>query len=174
MVIMARPRKRKYSASTSEITTDRPVCKKKKEKKEKKDGSHSSVNLPVQHPVLSQYYPHVRSLREYIIAQLPSSSRIRRRKISSVGFAIKYPDSPLPDVERSLGALLDTTLVGFAKPTTEEEGYRMDGWRNFSQRGNESYVTLSNGVAGFVESQALVSECLFPKYSDKTTSSNPT
>ncbi|KAJ8127025.1 hypothetical protein O1611_g6612 [Lasiodiplodia mahajangana] len=34
----------------------------------------------------------------------------------------------------------------------------MDGWKTFSQRGDESYVTLSNGVTGFVESQALIVE----------------
>ncbi|KAI1203138.1 hypothetical protein F5X97DRAFT_159079 [Nemania serpens] len=152
---MARPRKRRYTAFNGEITADGAPSKKKKKQK---DGSHSSIDLPVQHPVLSQYYPLVQSLRKYIIAQLPSSSRIRRRKISAVGIVSKYPDSPLSDVERSLGCLLDTTLVGFSRPTAEEESARMDGWKNFSQRGNESYVTLSNGVAGFAESQALIVE----------------
>ncbi|KAI1118795.1 hypothetical protein F5Y14DRAFT_180447 [Nemania sp. NC0429] len=154
---MARPRKRKRSALAGEVTADKPPCK-KKSKKENEDNSHSSAHLPVQHPVLSQYYPLVQSLREYVIAQLPSSSKIRRRKISAVGVVSKHADSPLSDEERSLGALLDNTLVGFSRPTAEEEGARMDGWKLFSESGNESYVTLSNGVAGFVDSQVLIVE----------------
>ncbi|KAI1147866.1 hypothetical protein F4825DRAFT_125496 [Nemania diffusa] len=144
---MARPRKRKRPNSADEVIT----------KKKKKGSSQSSVGSRVQHAVLSHYYTQVQSLREYVIAQLPSSSRIRRRKISAVGVVSK-PGASLSDVERSLGALLDTTLIGFSKPTTEEESPRMDGWKSFSQRGDESYVTLSNGVTGFVESQALIVE----------------
>ncbi|KAI1132094.1 hypothetical protein F5Y10DRAFT_17018 [Nemania abortiva] len=153
---MTRPRKRKRRDSADDITTDnRSYTKKKK----KKDDSHL-VGSRVQHAVLSHYYPQVQSLRDYVIAQLPSSSRVRRRKISTVGVVSKSPNSPLSDVERSLGALLDTTLIGIPKTTTVEGSARIDGWKTFSQRGDESYVTLSNGVTGFVESQALVSERL--------------
>ncbi|KAI8954726.1 hypothetical protein F4801DRAFT_446886 [Xylaria longipes] len=149
--MMARPRKRKRPAAHDEASTHNPPSK--------KDGYKLSVSSRAQHPVLSQYYPQVQNLRDYIISKLPSSSRIRRRKVSAVGIASKSPGTPLSDIEQSLGALLDTTLIGLPKPTTEED-HRMDGWKNFSQRGDESYVTLSNGVAGFVESQALVSEWL--------------
>ncbi|KAI1756675.1 hypothetical protein F4782DRAFT_483632 [Xylaria castorea] len=151
--MMARPRKRKRPASVHDeaLTHDLPF--------KKKDNSRLSVNSRAQHPVLSQYYPQVQNLRDYIITQLPSSSRIRRRKVSAVGIISKSPGMPLSDMERALGALLDTTLVGLSKPMTEED-HRMDGWKDFSQRGDESYVTLSNGVAGFIESQALVSEWL--------------
>ncbi|KAI0189401.1 hypothetical protein EV127DRAFT_432646, partial [Xylaria flabelliformis] len=146
--MMARPRKRKRSASVhGEASTHL-----------KKDRGELSTNPRVQHPVLSQYYPQVQNLRDYIIIQLPSSSRIRRRKVSAVGIVSKKPGTPLSDIERSLGALLDTTLVGVSKPATEEDHHRMDEWKNFSQRGDDSYVTLSNGVAGFVESQALIVE----------------
>ncbi|KAI0447410.1 hypothetical protein F4803DRAFT_322065 [Xylaria telfairii] len=148
---MARPRKRKRTISAhDEATTHDPPFK-------KRESSELSVNPRAQHPVLSQYYPEVQILRDYIIKQLPSSSRIRRRKVSAIGIVSKSPGTPLSDVERSLGVLLDTTHVGLSKPTTEEE-QRMDGWKNFSQRGDESYVTLSNGVAGFVETQALIIE----------------
>ncbi|KAI3342803.1 hypothetical protein F4824DRAFT_120367 [Ustulina deusta] len=151
---MARSRKRKRSASAGEVSTDDSPFKKTTKK-----GGSQPLNFRLRHPVLSRYYPHVQSLREYIIAQLPPSSRIRRKKISAIGIVNKSHDAPLSDAERSLGALLDTTLVGYSNPTTEEGPNRMDGWKSFSQRGDESYVTLSNGVAGFIESQALVSEC---------------
>ncbi|KAI0548296.1 hypothetical protein F4679DRAFT_325591 [Xylaria curta] len=148
--MMARPRKRKRSAPVhDEVSTHNLHLK--------KEDSKLSMNSQAQHPVLSQYYPQVQNLRDYILAQLPPSSKIRRKKVSAVGIVSKAPGVPLSDLERSLGALLDTTLVGISKPATEEE-HRMGGWRNFSQRGDESYVTLSNGVAGFVESQALIVE----------------
>ncbi|KAI1281011.1 hypothetical protein F5Y07DRAFT_315892 [Xylaria sp. FL0933] len=149
---MPRPRKRKRSASAGELPVDGPPFK-------KKSGSQYLTKPRLRHPVLSQYYPHVQSLREYIITQLPPSSRIRRRKISAIGIVNKSHSSPLTDTERSLGVLLDNTLIGYPNPKAEEGISRMDGWKDFSQRGDESYVTLSNGVAGFVESQALVSEC---------------
>ncbi|KAI1734474.1 hypothetical protein F4680DRAFT_339942 [Xylaria scruposa] len=147
--MMARPRKRKRSALLHDETSTHNLHL-------KKEASELSMNSQAQHPVLSQYYPQVRNLRDYILTQLPSSSRIRRKKVSAVGIVSKTPGVPLSDLERSLGALLDTTLVGVSKPAAEEE-HRMDGWKNFPQRGDESYVTLSNGAAGFVESQALVS-----------------
>ncbi|KAI0432941.1 hypothetical protein F5Y09DRAFT_300348 [Xylaria sp. FL1042] len=157
---MSRPRKRKRAASAGELLTDGSPFKKKK-----KSGSQYLVKPRLRHPVLSQYYPHVHSLREYIITQLPSSSRIRRRKISTIGIVNKSHNTLLSDVERSLGALLDNTLIGHPNRTVQEGTSRLDGWKDFSHRGDESYVTLSNGVAGFVESQALVSEyrsCHFP------------
>ncbi|KAI0486254.1 hypothetical protein F4859DRAFT_362594 [Xylaria cf. heliscus] len=148
--MMARPRKRKHPTSShDDASTHNPPFK--------KGGSRVSVNSQVQHPVLSQYYPQVQSLRDYIITQLPSSSRIRRRRVSAVGIASKPDGTPLSDIERSIGVLLDSTLIGLSKPTAEED-HRMEGWKNFSQRGDESSVTLSNGVAGFVESQALIVE----------------
>ncbi|KAI0409745.1 hypothetical protein F4802DRAFT_161281 [Xylaria palmicola] len=157
--MMARPRKRKRPASADAVPAqDYPVKKKTKKKhhdNKEQDDSQSWVNSQTRHPVLSQYYPQVQSLRDYVLNKLPSSSRIRRRKVSAVGIANGSSNMPLNQVEQSLGALLDTTLVGLSKSTTGEESNRMDGWRNFSQRGDESNVTLSNGVAGFVESQAM-------------------
>jgi len=155
---MARPRKRKRVASANTESTPDPMPK-------KKHGSQSFVGSKTQHPVLSQFYPHVQTLREYVIAKLPPTSRIRRRKISAMGIANVSPDEPISGVERSLGVLLDTTFVGLPNLATQE-GHGMEGWKNFSQRGDESYVTLSNGVAGFTESQAQVSHCLLRRLSN--------
>jgi telomerase reverse transcriptase len=133
-------------------------------KKTKTNGdSYFAVNSLVQHPVLSKYYAQVLSLREYILTQLPSSSRIRRKKVSAVGIAGKSPDLYVSEVERSLGILLDSTLIGLPEITANEEGPQPDESKNVSQRGDESYVTLSNGAIGFVESQSLVSKSCFPK-----------
>ncbi|KAI5927818.1 hypothetical protein F4810DRAFT_284831 [Camillea tinctor] len=88
----------------------------------------------VRHAVLNQFYPNVLTLRNYAISRLPASSRIRRRKIAAVGVVTKSSDPP------------------------PSEDKRWEGWKSFSQKGDESYVTLSNGVAGFAESQALIIE----------------
>ncbi|KAI1368000.1 hypothetical protein F5Y08DRAFT_20053 [Xylaria arbuscula] len=156
---MTRPRKRKRSASAAEGTTDNPPVH---DDKRKKNGNVKSGGYPLTsrlvHPVLGQYFPCVQSLREYILTHLPSSSRLRRRKISAIGIVNRSPDCKLPDIERSLGALLDTTLVGHSHSTTDEGASRMEEWKTFSQRGDESYLTISNGVAGHVESQALIVE----------------
>ncbi|KAI0508419.1 hypothetical protein F5B22DRAFT_405289 [Xylaria bambusicola] len=152
---MPRPRKRKRAASTGEGTVNGSLCTKKK-MKEQTDSQ--SLISQCRHPVLSQYYPHVQSLREYVIAQLPPASRIRRRKISAVGIINMSRNAHLSDTERSLGTLLDTTLIGHSNPMTEEAARHLDEWKTFSQRGDDSYQTLSNGVAGFIESQALIVE----------------
>ncbi|KAI1486230.1 hypothetical protein F5X96DRAFT_259530 [Biscogniauxia mediterranea] len=147
---MARPRKRKHAGSTKGMEKDEPPTKKTR-----------TQPLPqVRHAVLNQFYPNVLTLRNYAISKLPASSRIRRRKIAAVGVVTKSPGSPPSEVERSLGALLDTTLVAIPEPakTQEEEHKRREGWKSFSQKGDESYVTLSNGIAGFTESQALIIE----------------
>jgi hypothetical protein len=149
---MSRPRKRKRGASANAESISDPPLK-------KKHGSQSFVKAKAQHPVLSQFYPYVQTLREYVVAKLPPTSRIRRRKVSAVGIANASLDKPLSGTERSLGVLLDTTFVGLPI-LAAQEGHRMEDWTSFSQRGDESYVTLSNGVAGFAESQAQVSNHL--------------
>ncbi|KAI8632108.1 hypothetical protein F5Y19DRAFT_386193 [Xylariaceae sp. FL1651] len=149
--MMARSRKRKCAASIDELPRNGPSTK-------KRGDNQASIDSQTQHPVLSQFYSQVQRLRDYVISQLPASSRIRRRKVAAVGIVSKSPTTPLSDVERSLGVLLDTTLVGLSKPVNGEEDHRIREWKNFSQRGDESYVTLSNGVTGFVESQALIVE----------------
>lgn len=155
---MARPRKRKRPVSADHVSTDDPPSKRIKDRSQT-SGKEKGL---IQHPVLSHYYPEIQTLRDYIIAQLPSSSRLRRRKVAAVGVVNNPSGAPQSDVERSLGTLLDTTLVGITAPKTEGGSSSMDGWKNFSQRGDESYVTLSNGITGFAESQALVSTRLFP------------
>jgi len=121
----------------------------------------------VKHALLAQYYPEVITLREYAIARLPQSSKIRRRKIASVGSQSLCPEKTCTEEELALGDLLDTTLVGCrdstgahidrSGSTVTKPDYRWEQWISFSQRGDESYVTLSDGVKGSYFSQSEVS-----------------
>lgn len=114
---------------------------------------------PVQRNLLEQYFRHVGTLREHALSQLPDTSRIRRKKIASLGL-----QDGSSDVEKRLAHLLDTTLVcADEKPLLKQDGPRditWQQWLSFSQRGDESYVTISDGIASSLASQSEV--CCFP------------
>ena len=123
----------------------------------------------VTHVVLAQFYSEATTLREYVLSKLPASSRIRRKKIASVG-QVPSPPSGTTDDGRSeredaavLGQLLDTALVATRPSGPEPEGaadtqpdIRWQQWVGFSQRGDESDVTLSDGLRGSIYSQSEV------------------
>jgi telomerase reverse transcriptase len=97
-------------------------------------------NLVVKQALLSQFYPEVFTLREYLLSRLPTASKIRRKKILSVGSS--------QDAEvragHGLSSFLDRTLVGVLKG---ENGRREDRWRHwgaFSQKADGSLSTLIN------------------------------
>ena len=120
----------------------------------------------VQHAVLSHYYSHVFTLRNYVLSRLPVTSRLRRKKVAAIGVINKSPDAPLSDMGQALGSILDSTLIGVPDGLQSPADNRLEGWKAFSQKADESYVTLSDGVAGFVETQTLVrpklpKTCLF-------------
>ncbi|KAI2468813.1 hypothetical protein F4781DRAFT_251659 [Annulohypoxylon bovei var. microspora] len=150
---MPRPRKRKRPDSVKGGLDAGPPTKKGKTQPET---NQQSVPVQAQHAVLNQFYPQVLTLRNYVLSKLPATSRLRRRKVTAVGIINKSSNSSLSDVERSLGVLLDNTLIGIPGGLQSPEDQLLVGWKSFSQKGDESYVTLSNGVAGFVETQALV------------------
>lgn len=81
------------------------------------------------HPVISLYYPHVFTLRQYLLRQLPVSSKLRRRRIASLSEVTAAKDeyhrwsAHVP----GLVHLLDTTLVGVlheSPPTISQERRR--------------------------------------------------
>lgn len=88
------------------------------------------------HPVLSLYYNHLVPLRQYLLRQIPVSSRSRRRRIASIGRGgstqIPTGGSPLgsngyDNSGPGLASFLDTTLVGVLRetpPTTSKERQR--------------------------------------------------
>lgn len=121
----------------------------------------------VDHALLKQYYSQTTTLRDHVLASLPAASRLRRRKIASVG---RTPPSSSPakactEAEMALARLLDTTLVASRGPLGSEivdesktiPDLRWEQWIRFSQRGaDESYVTLADGLGGSLYSQAEV------------------
>lgn len=112
--------------------------------------------LQVKHAVLNQYFIQLLTLRDYVLQELPTTSRIRRKRIASVGL-VQSPEIEVSDIERSVGELLDSTLVGLtgqAKPAPDSS--RLEKWASFTQKGDESYVTLSDGLAGAAYSQSDV------------------
>lgn len=150
--------KRKRRGSVRQTGTQQPPCKKARTGESQKAPPPASF---ARHAVISQYYPSVLSLRQYMLAKLPSSSRIRRKKISTAGRASQSSDGGVNEIEKSVGRLLDTTLIGLPEQTKSNAEDLWDQWTSFSQRGDESTVTLSNGLAGAAFSQSEVSSIDF-------------
>ncbi|KAI1868579.1 uncharacterized protein JN550_006154 [Neoarthrinium moseri] len=144
---MASSKKRKRTASVDTKHGMNPAIKKSRHSTK---GITSNAAQAVKHAVLDQYFTTVLTLRNYMLLKLPSTSRIRRRKISSVNLT-RPADTEVSDVERSLGALLDSTLVGVTDQALQADARpdnRWKHWTDFSQRGDDSHVTLSDGLAG--------------------------
>lgn len=111
----------------------------------------------VQHAVLVQYYAQVHTLRDWVLSKLPKSSKIRRKKLASLGLnnaSLAAPGKTAwSEEEIALGALLDTTLVAIRHDGGLSDGeeaqdpdHRWEKWVAFSQGGgDESNVTLSDG-----------------------------
>ncbi len=110
----------------------------------------------MKHALLAQYYHEIQTLRQYALAKLPAASRLRRRKIASVGLARPGVEKAPTEDETALGELLDSTIVACRHHAEAEDDRRWEQWVGFSQRGDESYVTLSDGLKGSIYSQAEV------------------
>jgi telomerase reverse transcriptase len=126
------------------------------------DPSNSKGSV-VKEALLAQFYPQVLSLREFLISKLPPSSKVRRKKILSVG---KRPDS---EVDQKLCKHLDQTLVGVSKHKGVSQEERWQQWTTFSQKADDS-ISFANltGVGIFSQSEvgtfihvliAIVMEC---------------
>ncbi|KIW30624.1 uncharacterized protein PV07_06357 [Cladophialophora immunda] len=93
---MARKRK------CAEATSNRPTKQQKSANYDRAGPLHVST---IHHAVLSSYYPKVCTLRSYLLTALPTTSRIRRQKLTLFG-------------KHDANALLDTCLVGILKNTS--------------------------------------------------------
>ncbi|KAL7945905.1 hypothetical protein V8C42DRAFT_47065 [Trichoderma barbatum] len=131
-------------------------------KKRKLDANDASGNqipasskhyTPVKKDLLQLHYPIVCTLREHVLSGLPDTSRIRRKKIATLGSSIDASA-----IEKQLARVLDTTLVGSspATPKSEPEAATWQQWLSFSQKGDESYVTISNGIASSIATQSEI------------------
>jgi telomerase reverse transcriptase len=131
-------------------------------------GQQSDESSGVKHALLAHYYTEIKTLREYALAKLPSSSRIRRKKIASVGVASRQrpENAVLSERDATVGSILDSTLVACrTAPGADAEAndrvgnapdLRWKQWLGFSQKGDESYVTLSDGLKSSMYSQSEV------------------
>ncbi|RDA96012.1 hypothetical protein CP533_5880, partial [Ophiocordyceps camponoti-saundersi (nom. inval.)] len=108
----------------------------------------SSRLAPVQRDLLRQQFPTVQSLRAHLICKLPSSSRLRRKKIALLGLR-----NCCREIERDLGRVLDSTLIGSHARSSDLDDCVHQQFLSFSQRADDSNVTLSNGLSDASEVQ---------------------
>ncbi|PBP24578.1 Telomerase reverse transcriptase [Diplocarpon rosae] len=120
------------------------------QKRQKVSSSHGTEPL-VKQALLAKYYPQVMTLREYLISKLPSTSKIRRKKIRSVG---RRPEDK--ESEQQLSRFLDQTLIGVSTFKEASQDERWKHWATFSQRSDDStsLVNLS-GVGSFSQNELV-------------------
>lgn len=111
----------------------------------------SGHDTPVRRDLLQRCYATVTTLRGHVLLHLPGSSRLRRKKIASLGTS-----ESISETEAQLVQLLDTTLVCSHQQDHHVQDTRWEQWVSFSQKGDESYVTISNGLAGSLYSQSEI------------------
>lgn len=101
------------------------------------------------HPVISLYYRELLTLRQYLLRQLPVSSKLRRRRIASLGA------SRAETGDEALVTLLDSTLVGVLKQSTpKDDSDRQRDYRAFTQ--SQSRSILASTDTGPVSPQSEV------------------
>lgn len=106
----------------------------------------------VQQGLLARYFPRVATLRAYLLTRLPASSRLRRKKLASVGQA-----ADASAVEQLLSHVLDTTLVACADTAgADHDRAQLHATFSQSRRADESYVTVSGAAEGVFSPQAEV------------------
>ncbi|KAF6840082.1 telomerase reverse transcriptase [Colletotrichum plurivorum] len=121
-------------------------------KKVKRDHTKTTVK----ESLLQQYYDTVQTLREYLLSRLPASSRLRRKKIVSLSLPGLAETHEKRAGELELVRLLDTSLVCSFRQARAEPDSRRESWKSFSQKGDESVVSSSGGLAGATCSQAEI------------------
>lgn len=143
---MGKKRKRPQKATTSQYD---PIKRRK---------NTPGASTTIEHPVLSAYYPRVVTLRQYLLEELPSSSKARRRRITSAG---KRDENNKSDPNASAIAasthggtnggvdfarFLDSTLVGLLHcPSPAELEARQREYAIFSQSEERSLLGTDTG-----------------------------
>ena len=121
--------------------------------------SNAPVNV-VRQSLLSQFYPEVSTLREYLLSKLPDSSRIRRKKVVGAGRRnLKQEhgniEKTIDEADDRLGLFLDSTLVG-VPPHNPQSGHRATRWRSFTSRVDASELELTGTPLGLGHMQSEV------------------
>ncbi|KAJ6121653.1 Telomere reverse transcriptase [Penicillium capsulatum] len=114
------------------------------------------------HPVISLYYRELWTLRQYLLHQLPSSSKLRRRRIASLGVhkTTESRDEPLV-------ALLDSTLVGVLKQSSpKDDSARRQDYIAFRESQSHSILASTDTGATSPQSEVVdfVIQRLFAKH----------
>ncbi|CAK7222169.1 Telomerase reverse transcriptase [Sporothrix eucalyptigena] len=128
-----------------------------RKKQQQKPAVPTARDPVVKNDLLARYFTRVETLRAYLLTRLPSSSRLRRKKLLSVG-----KSSEASAVEQLLSHVLDTTLVACAdngpKEYSDLDQNREQLRETFSQtkRADESYVTVSSAAEGVFSHQAEI------------------
>ncbi|KUJ22915.1 uncharacterized protein LY89DRAFT_313971 [Mollisia scopiformis] len=121
------------------------------EKRQKVAGGFNGNDPIVKHALLHQYYPEVTSLREYLLARLPLASKIRRRKILSLG---RKPEDK--ETDQNISRFLDRTLVGVYQNGDFSQDERWRQWTTFSQKPDESTSFANLSTAGVYSQSEII------------------
>lgn len=131
------------------------VGHKRKSRESDASGSNNLAAIvhdgPVKRDLLRQTYSTVFTLREYALLKLPCSSRLRRKKINSLGKI-----NTATELEGTLSTFLDSTLICGSEILPQSDDAAYEQWLSFSQKGDESHVTLSGGIQDSESTQSEV------------------
>ncbi|KAJ2892715.1 hypothetical protein MKZ38_009438 [Zalerion maritima] len=130
--------------------------------KRQKPSQTNNTSTQWRHPVLSQHYNTVLTLRQYVLKSLPSSSRLRRKKIRNIGPAATE-EKPVSEIEQSVVKLLDNSYValnGHVSPLKEgdKNGEVRQKWVAFTQtqRQDDSRVSLGDATMSCICMQSEI------------------
>ena len=120
---------------------------------QKRQKTYSNNALVVKDSLLAKYYPQVLTLREYLLSKLPKTSKVRRKKIISVG-----KKSNDKQTEQELSRFLDQTLIGVSNFKEASQDERWEQWSTFSQKQDDSVVSFANlsGVGTYSQTEVCL------------------
>lgn len=152
---MTGKRKRKRPGNTTE-------CHEKRQKIStsiSNTSSATSKDSVIKQALLTQFYSRVFTLREYLLSKLPSSSKIRRKKILHIGNS-RNPDED-EDGDQDLSSFLDQTLVGILPQSDGSKEDRRQQWASLSQKADNSMSTFIDleAVGKFSQSEVSLIYC---------------
>lgn len=161
---MARKRKRSHAVTGTDTDngTGTGTGLTDLNKRQKASGDTHRKDPPVKQTLLAKYYPNVLCLRDYLLSKLPVSSKVRRKKLLSVGHKLarniehQGDDHEEEDEDHLLGDFLDSTLIGVSLNHELSHENRLKEWVSFSQKGDISVSTIANSSGNDVYSQSEV------------------
>lgn len=128
------------------------------------EAQQPSEDMPVKYALLALYYPEVVTLREYLLSKLPATSKVRRRRIVSIGREHQNPSPQHRNDDLDLAVALDQTLIGVSELKKQEKVAleRHQIWTSFSQRRSQEGSRVGDiSVLGSSVSQSEVGWLFF-------------